>query len=168
MANLGLFIPLDSFISTIFFMEISEKSELLSACIARQQENVEVARDAVSSLREVAHSERSGEELTDGFSAQCNNDQAMYTRRMEEASGLLNTLEKARYVKPAKQVGFGSLVVTSNGKFFIAAGLGQFTYKKDTFLVISSQSPIFQAMVGKQEGDSFSFRGKKFCIEKIM
>lgn len=149
-------------------MDISEKSELLSACIARQQENLAVAQDAVTSLREVAHSERSGEELTDGFSAQCNNDQAMYTRRMEEANGLLNTLEKARHVKPAKQVGFGSLVVTSKGKFFIAAGMGQFTYKEDTFLVISSQSPIYQAMAGKVEGESFSFRGKEFKVEKVM
>lgn len=145
-----------------------EKSELLSACIARQQENVDVVRDAVSSLREIAQSERSSEELTDGFSAQCHNDQVMYARRMEEASGLLNMLEKAKNVKPAKQVGFGSLVVTNNGKFFVAAGLGQFKYKDETFLLISSQSPIYLAMAGKLEGESFNFRGKTFTIEKVM
>ncbi len=64
-------------------------------------------------------------------------------------------------------VGFGSLVTTNEGKYFIAIGIGKFKVAKQIYFVISPDSPIGKLLIGKLEGDYITFNKKKMEILKI-
>lgn len=146
----------------------SLKSSLLDACIEKQQQMVQTAREAVASIQESALSERSSEEMTDSFTAQLQNEQSMYTRRVHEATGVLTILERVKGVKKGTGVGFGSLVITDKMNFFVAASMGDFELDGKKFFIISTQTPIYEAMEGKEAGNSFSFRGQNYKIKEVL
>ena len=146
----------------------SLKNSLLEACIEKQQQMVQTAREAMLSIQESALAERSNEELTDSFTAQCQNEQSMYARRMHEATGVLTILERVKGVKKNPGIGFGSLVITDKMNFFIAASLGNFDLDGQKYFIISTQTPIYEAMDGKEPGQSFTFRGQTYKIKDVM
>ncbi len=120
------------------------------------------------SIQESAMSERSSEEMTDSFTAQLQNEQSMYTRRMHEATGILTILERVKGIKKQAGIGFGSLVITDNMNFFVAASMGDFDLDGNKYFIISTQTPIFEAMEGKEAGKSFSFRGRNYKIKEVL
>lgn len=144
------------------------KNSLLDACIEKQQAMVQTAREAMKSIQESALAERSNEEMTDSFTAQCQNEQSMYARRMHEANGVLTILERVKGVKPPHGIGFGSLVITDKMNFFVAASLGDFDMDGKKYFIISAQTPIYEAMDGKEAGDSFTFRGRNYKILEVL
>lgn len=146
----------------------SLKNSLLDACIEKQQKMVQTAREAMTSIQESALSERSNEEMTDSFTAQCQNEQSMYARRMHEATGVLTILERVKGVKKVSGIGFGSLVITDKMNFFVAASMGDFDLDGNKYFIISTQTPIYEAMEGKETGDSFSFRGRTYKIKGVL
>ncbi|WP_224997221.1 hypothetical protein [Cesiribacter sp. SM1] len=146
----------------------SLKNSLLDACIEKQQQMVQTAREAMISIQESALAERSNEEMTDSFTAQCQNEQSMYARRMHEATGVLTILERVKGVRKGTGVGFGSLVITDKMNFFVAASLGDFELDGQKYFIISTQTPIYEAMEGKEPGQSFSFRGRNYKIQEVM
>lgn len=144
------------------------KNNLLAACIEKQQEQMETARQAMRDIQESALEGRSNEDLGDAFVAQCQNEQTMYAKRMHEANGILTILERTKGVKTGNTIGFGSLVITSQQNFFVAAGIGEFHYDDETFFIISAQTPLYKEMEGKSEGQSFEFRGRKYEILQVI
>lgn len=143
------------------------KSNLLAACIEKQQQMMQTAKQAMLDMQESALEGRSNEDLGDAFAAQCQNEHTMYAKRVHEANGVLTILERAKGVKPANTIGFGSLVITDQQNFFIAAGIGEFRLEDQTFFIISAQTPIYKEMEGKSEGESFEFRGRKYKILEV-
>ena len=65
------------------------------------------------------------------------------------------------------RVGFGSLVTTDAGLYFIAIGLGRIEVQGDVCSVISLASPIGQALQHKREGDVISFNGRSIAVQAI-
>jgi hypothetical protein len=45
--------------------------------------------------------------------------------------------------------------------------LGEITVEGQKYFAISAMSPLFKAMVDKNEGQEFAFRDKQFVIESI-
>ena len=66
-----------------------------------------------------------------------------------------------------EEVGFGSLVTTDQGTYFIAIGLGAIDMDGEKLYAISLQSPIGETLAGKQVGDEVVFGGKRQRILKI-
>jgi len=65
-------------------------------------------------------------------------------------------------------VEFGALVSTNNGIFLVAAPVAKTGTGSFEVTGISTQAPIFKAMEGKEEGDSFEFNQKKYKIDRIV
>jgi transcription elongation GreA/GreB family factor len=65
------------------------------------------------------------------------------------------------------QVAFGSLVITDQGSYFIAIGLGAVEVETGTCYAISLASPIGQALKDKRVGDVLEFNGRRITIEAI-
>ncbi|MEZ4756386.1 MAG: 3-oxoacyl-ACP synthase [Flavobacteriales bacterium] len=63
-----------------------------------------------------------------------------------------------------EQVGFGSLVVTDRGTFFIAIGTGAVDTMDGTCFAISLASPIGQMLRGKRIGDTVTVNGRAIRI----
>ena len=80
------------------------------------------------------------------------------------------TLQTLRRIEPNQaqnQIGLGSLVQTKNALYFISAAVGKINFEKETVFCISLISPIGQLLLGKKEGDSFTFNGVEQHIIKV-
>ncbi|MCU0431468.1 MAG: GreA/GreB family elongation factor [Cytophagaceae bacterium] len=65
------------------------------------------------------------------------------------------------------KVQLGSLILTTQGVFYLAVSLGPVEVDQEKFMVISTFSPIGKAMNGKRKGDSFENFNKKILIKEI-
>jgi transcription elongation GreA/GreB family factor len=144
------------------------KTCLLDVCIKNQQLMMKTARQAMRDMQESALEGRSNEDLTDAFAAQCQNEHSMYASRLHEANGILTILERAKNVKKSSRVGFGSLVITDQQNFFVAASIGAFKLDEHDFFIISAQTPVFKAMEGREAGERFEFRGRSYKILEVI
>ncbi|MFN8353275.1 MAG: GreA/GreB family elongation factor [Spirosomataceae bacterium] len=87
-------------------------------------------------------------------------DRDMYGRQYEQVRQERLLLEKIQETERHTTAGFGALVQTSAGWYCLAVSVGIVTQDGEKVMVVSPQSPIGQALLGKKAGDSFSFRGK--------
>jgi len=76
-------------------------------------------------------------------------------------------LKAIRLDKSLTEIDFGAFVSTDKGYFLIAAALGKIENKDFTFFAISDEAPLFKAMKGKKENESFNFRNNSYKIEHI-
>jgi transcription elongation GreA/GreB family factor len=65
------------------------------------------------------------------------------------------------------RAGFGSVVRTGSGTYFMAIGLGRVEVNGAAVFVVSLASPIGQAMNGKHAGETVDFNGKRITILSI-
>jgi len=65
------------------------------------------------------------------------------------------------------QVDFGAIVETDQLNFLIAANFSKLTVEDKTYLGISVEAPIYKVMIGKKEGESFSFKDRTYHIQHI-
>lgn len=63
-----------------------------------------------------------------------------------------------------EEVGFGSLVTTDQGRYFISIGLGAMNVEGETVYAISLQSPVGQALKDKRVADEVVFGGKRMRV----
>lgn len=66
-----------------------------------------------------------------------------------------------------KQIQFGSLIMTSNGIFFISIGLGKIEVDNQFVFCISPSSPVGQLFLGRKSGDTIQFNGNSFTIQEV-
>jgi transcription elongation GreA/GreB family factor len=52
--------------------------------------------------------------------------------------------------------------------YFVATGIGKVEIDQKTVMVISKESPIAAAMMGKKLKDSFQFNGKTWTITELI
>ena len=70
---------------------------------------------------------------------------------------------KIQNMKTSEEIGFGSLVLTNQGNYLIAIGIG----RVDKFSVISLLSPLGKAFRGLKSGDTFIFQNKQYIIISV-
>lgn len=88
-------------------------------------------------------------------------DREMNGRMYEQAHQERLLLDKIDPQTIFSKVAFGALVETSMGIFFVTIGVGVVEFDDKKVMAISPQSPIGQAIAGKEVGETFDFRGKK-------
>lgn len=66
-----------------------------------------------------------------------------------------------------EHVGFGSLVTTDQGSYFIAIGLGAMEINGEACYAISLASPIGQLLKAKRVGEVVLFNGRPILIEHL-
>lgn len=87
-------------------------------------------------------------------------DRDMHGRQYEQARQERQLLERLNS-NPADLAGLGALVSTeASGTFYLAVSIGKVSVEGTDVMVISPQSPLGQALVGKRTNESFTFRGK--------
>lgn len=87
--------------------------------------------------------------------------------QLAEAEKMQQLLRKVRVQTASKNIGLGTLVHTTENAYFIAVSSGEFTHQGQKVYCISPATPIGKLLLGKQEGDSFSFRTKENRIVKV-
>ena len=67
-------------------------------------------------------------------------------------------------IKSSDVIVNGSYIETSMGNFCIGCSLGEVIYNGKKIFVLSSQTPLAKALLGKKIGDSFEMNGKSYKI----
>jgi len=147
------------------------KTKMLSACIARQQSLMDDFKERINAL---LTEEGLGNE--DEFD---NNHLAQAALRLAEVNMLNDTLAFAAQEMTILQqlhfledinherVKLGAVVVTDKQTFFVSVSIEQFDVDGVTYVGLSTSSPLYQAMKGKSEGETFSFKGTTYTIKEI-
>ena len=81
---------------------------------------------------------------------------------------LINDVSSIVPNRNTDDVGFGSLIYTNKGKYFLAIGLGKITVESEVYFVISMDSPIGSVLNGSKRDDKVNFRDLEIQIEKIL
>ena len=74
-----------------------------------------------------------------------------------------NDILKIQNSKPSQEIGYGSLVLTNQGNYLIATGIG----RVDNVFVISLASPLGKAFRGLKSRDRIIFQNKDYQIKSV-
>ncbi|NBA85300.1 hypothetical protein GVN16_05980 [Emticicia sp. CRIBPO] len=150
-------------------MELFFKEKLKEFIFEHLDNRILASEKAVKAAQDSANGESkssAGDKYETGR-AMAQNDRDMYAMQLHQAKGERNMLEKIRFEEETKIIRPGALTETSMGWFMIAISIGVATIDQQKIMIISPQSPIGEVLMGKSEGDSFSFRDKTFKIISV-
>lgn len=137
------------------------KSDILDHCKAVLHER---RTNLEASLRELRESVEGEDKSTAGDKH--DTARAMIHLEQEKLGKQLKNLEEETLRlsrisadNKAEAVQIGSLVETNKAHYFIGPSLGKLQIGQAIVFAISLQAPLTQVMIGKREGETFSFNG---------
>jgi hypothetical protein len=144
------------------------KRKLRAACLQMQQQLVDTAKAAVIQAQESANEEKgSMGDKFESFREQCQIDRDMYAKQLHEITSGLQMLLKVDISREYDSVILGSVVVTDSQRMFVSIGLGEVKMDNQSYFAISTSSPLFKAMAGKKQGETFTLRDRTFRILEV-
>ena len=80
---------------------------------------------------------------------------------------LKSELNKIDHSECKAETGFGSVVITNKGNYFVSIAIGKVTIDAGDFYSISLLSPIGKAILNSKAGDKIEFNGQNIKILEI-
>jgi len=157
------------FLIEINLMKKNIKNKLLEKLHAQLDTQIETAQAAINSAKESKNNETkssAGDKFETGR-AMMQIEQEKNELQLSKTFQLKNLLQQIDIEKETETVGFGSLVTTNRGKYFIAIGIGKIKIENEIYFVISLDSPVGKLLLGKRVGEEIEFRGQRFLVEGI-
>jgi hypothetical protein len=145
------------------------KSKLYSLCIAYVKQRIDTAKQAINDAQQAA-SEETKSSAGDKYETSREMIQQVTDRsqaQLNEANKLLIALNQINVNAVYETAVPGSLIITNNGRFYIAISAGALTVNGDTYFAVSPASPIGLSLRGQKTGGQFSLNGKEYLIENI-
>lgn len=154
--------------SILFSVEI--KRRLFTYCENYVNENISLLRAAMDDSQLSANSETKGSagDKHETGRAMMHLENEMNAMQLTERLKLLEVLKRIDPSEKHDKVKLGSLVISSNGNYFIAIAIGKTELNGVLYLLISPASPIGALLMNKKEGDVFTFNGKSIKIESVL
>ncbi|WP_066627737.1 hypothetical protein [Labilibacter marinus] len=81
---------------------------------------------------------------------------------------LKNQVSKINVSQANSEVGFGTVVITNKGNYFVSVAIGKLSIEAGEFYSISMVSPIGKKMAGLKAGDKFTFQEQTIVIKDIV
>jgi len=150
-------------------MKKNIKKILLEKLHAQLDTQIETAQAAINSAKESKNNETkssAGDKFETGR-AMMQIEQEKNELQLSKTFQLKNLLQQIDIEKEFEAVGFGSLVTTNRGKYFIAIGIGKIKIENEIYFVISLDSPVGKLLLGKGVGEEIEFRGQQFLVERV-
>lgn len=145
------------------------KAQLYLYCVDYIESRIAAIRTTIEDAREAANNETkssAGDKYETGREVM-QQEIDMNLVRLNELNTLKQTLERITSDKKTDRVAPGSVVLTSNGNYYMAISAGAPTINSERYYAISAASPIGKLLSGKMAGETFSFNGKPFTIEHV-
>ena len=145
------------------------RREVIQHLIQLKSEEIEALTASQKIFLEGADlDEESTLELDDFAQQNSSNDSAINLQnRINKA---INDLENFKELRPEliDEITEGNVVLTDKLNFVIGLSFKDFEWENKKFVGISTEAPIFGALVGKREGDKVEFNGIEYTIEEIL
>jgi transcription elongation GreA/GreB family factor len=90
------------------------------------------------------------------------------TTQLNEANKLMVALNRISTLGNAAEAETGSIVITNNGRFYIAISAGNLVIDGESYFAISPASPIGLILKGKKAGDEFVLNRKGYVVEEVL
>jgi transcription elongation GreA/GreB family factor len=150
-------------------LNIEFKKRVLDLCLQMLRERIQNAEKAMNEAQLAANGEEksSAGDKYETSRAMGHRDRDMYARQFVEAKNELLKVEKLN-LEPLGFVKTGSIMEANGMLYFVATGIGKVEIDQKTVMVISKESPIAAAMMGKKLNDSFQFNGKTWTITELI
>lgn len=146
------------------------KQHLYDLCLHDVTARITSVQNAIQSAQSDA-----GEETKSSAGDKYETGRAMMHLEIEKLSTQLNDALKSKKIleqldpdKETHKVQPGSIILTTNGNFFMAISAGPFKAEGKDFFCISPGSPIGSILLGKEAGERFQFRNKEGVIERVL
>jgi hypothetical protein len=136
--------------------------ESLNEKIQEQEESILSARE--SRDRETKSSAGDKHETSRAMMQEEMSNQA---KQLQKNLEMKDDLLKIEMDRSCESVGFGNLVFTDAGIYFLSIGVGQVVMQGETYFVISMASPIGQLLKDKKKGEEISFQNRKLKVLEI-
>lgn len=117
--------------------------------------------------QESANSEKSSEDMSESFRETMQATRDMYARQVHEGTNTLALLNRIMIVQEHEWVKFGSVIITDYQNYFISSGLGEITINDESFITVSTLSPLFQILASKQKGAQFMFLDRMYKVLEV-
>jgi len=147
----------------------STKQHLHALCVAYAEARMHAAREAIQFAQASANDETkssAGDKYETGR-AMAQLEIEKNSMQLAEGLKLKQKLLQLDPTKITRTAQAGSLVITNQGKFFIAVSAGKVTLENENYFAISPSSPIAQSLLGLRSGDQFRFNGKDFHVDSV-
>lgn len=95
-------------------------------------------------------------------------DRNMHAKQYEQFRVERTVLERIGNTGVPVRGAVGSLLLTTAGWFFISVSLGVLKIEDETFIAVSSSSPVGMSLLGKSKNDKFRFQNKEHTINELM
>jgi transcription elongation GreA/GreB family factor len=89
-------------------------------------------------------------------------------QQLAEIQNMEQLLSRIDVSKSTKNVVLGSIVITSNTRYFIAISAGKLEMANQSFYAISANTPIAKLLLGRTVGDQIQFKDLSFKIIEII
>jgi transcription elongation GreA/GreB family factor len=145
------------------------KEQLFEYCNRYVQERLDRIRGEISSTQRSANAETksSAGDKHETARAMAQLDVEMNLKQLSEAEKLQTALQGIQQDRVSAKVIPGSLVITSNGTFYIAISIGATTIGNKEYFIVSPDSPIGKQLIGKTSGDSISWNGRTYILSSV-
>ncbi|WP_334126482.1 hypothetical protein [Empedobacter brevis] len=145
------------------------RKDVIQHLIQLKQDEINALKESERIYAESADlDEESSLELDDFAQQSQSTDSARNLQiRINQATEDLNNF---RVLRPEliDEITEGNVVLTDKVNFVIGLSFKDFEWENKKFVGISTQAPIFEALVGKRAGDKIEFNGIKYTIEEIL
>jgi len=145
------------------------KEQLWLQCKQIVEQRLATAQLAMDAAQESANQEEkssAGDKYETGRAmAQIERDKA--AMQVEENKKMLTVLNQIGQSTSIDRVTLGSVVVTDSNKFYVSIGAGKLEIGGESYVAISTQSPIGQLLLYKRKGEFFSFNNQKQTIISV-
>ena len=145
------------------------KEQLWLRCKQIVEQRLATAQQAMDAAQESANQEEkssAGDKYETGRAmAQLERDKA--AMQVEENKKMLTILNQIGHHSSTETVTLGSIVVTDRNNFYVSIGAGKLEIGRESYVAISTQSPIGQLLLHKCAGEFFSFNNQKQTIISV-
>jgi len=150
-------------------LNIEFKKRVLDLCKKIVVERVQNAEKAMNEAQQAANGEEksSAGDKYETSRAMGHLDREMYARQFVKAKNELLKIEKIN-IESLGFVKVGSILIANEMIYFVALGIGKLEIDEKTVMVISKESPIALAMMGKKINTSFQFNGKTWTLTELI
>jgi hypothetical protein len=143
------------------------KQKLIQLCKETQMKMVESAKEAMNEAQLALNEYGPNKDRYDSFRDQLIGRRDMFAGQYQKALTDLNVLEKINCQDLKDKVEFGAIIISDVSKFVIAISSGKIECDGEIYYAISPAVPLYKAMEGLKQGDSFEFNGKRQTIKEL-
>lgn len=148
---------------------LREKREVFQALLSKKQEEFERLSNFQEDQLESINADKKDQpkDLMESSTEKELREIRVENNTIDKLREQINYLEGFKSLKRRERVEQGSLVKTSEGNFLVAVPELKFEAEDEIYSGISADSPLFEALEGKNEGDEVKFNGQEYKIEHI-